>query len=174
MGKDTDYAFQVCTAVQRLPRCKSPWLASRPRSVAVFVPKHRYFCSLHQSSWRCTRAAPEMYSGFGVPMRLSEMDVGGAFAEFAQKRPGEIQSNSNHCLKFVLIVESSKTMLSCRRRWRIQSAQMYPRQCSGCKLTHTMRAQVQECNNGTKANVPIHFNRVHSQSCYQHFDICSL
>ena len=122
----------------------------------------------------CARAAPEMYSGFGVPMHLSEMDVDGAFAEFAQKKPGEIQSNSNHCLKFVLIVESSKTMLSCRRRWRIQSAQMYPRQCSGCKLTHTMRAQVQECNNGTKANVPIHFSHVHSQSCNQHFDISSL
>ena len=46
-----------------------------------------------------------------APIRLSEMDVGGAFAGSAQKRPGEIQSNSNRRLKGVLIAESSKTML---------------------------------------------------------------
>ena len=87
------------------------------REVTV-IQRDVNFCSRIE----CARTIPEMYSGFGARMRSSQMDVDGAFAKFGQKKPGEIQWNTNHCLTFVLIVENSKTMLGCSQKWKIQSA----------------------------------------------------
>ena len=52
------------------------------------------------SKIECARATLEMYSGFGVPVRVLQMDIDGAFAKFEQKQLGEIQWNTNHCLTF--------------------------------------------------------------------------
>ena len=70
----------------------------------------------------CALTIPEMYSGFGARLRLSQMDTDGAFGILEQKKPGEIRWSTNHCLTFALIMEKSERMLGCSQRWRIQSS----------------------------------------------------
>ena len=55
------------------------------------------------------RTIPEMYSGLGARMRLSQVDVDGALSKVGQKKPAEIQWST-------LTMENSKTMLGCSRR----------------------------------------------------------
>ena len=89
----------------------------------------------------------------------------------------EVSRSQFICQRWTLMVplrNVRKTSLArCRQSLTIDS--------SSCLLwkvrhrcSHTMSAQVQDCNNGTQANVPIHCNRVNPQGCYQRFDICSL
>ena len=42
------------------------------------------------SKIECARTTPEMYRGFGVPVRVLQMDIDGACAKLEQKKLGEI------------------------------------------------------------------------------------
>ena len=42
------------------------------------------------SKIECARATPEMYSGFGVPVHVLQMDIESAFAKFEQKKLADI------------------------------------------------------------------------------------